>query len=145
MYSCYILKSIHSNRTYIGVSNDLRRRIRQHNRIIKGGAKSTGIGYPYEFNCVISGFSKIMALQCEWLLKHPNGRKRFIGIENRIKGLHYLLTESKHWKAKTNKTKYKIWIKSNLLNSLLNDKNLLEINDDIEIINNSSEYIFDNQ
>ena len=39
MYLVYILKS--DNKSYVGMTNDFFRRIRQHNKEIKGGAKYT--------------------------------------------------------------------------------------------------------
>lgn len=41
MYYLYLLYHQNKNRTYLGISNNLRRRWRQHNGEIKGGAKST--------------------------------------------------------------------------------------------------------
>lgn len=64
---CYLLKSINTNRTYIGYSNNLGRRIRQHNGEIVGGAKSTRIGKPWKIIGYISGFpDKSSALKFEW-------------------------------------------------------------------------------
>ena len=43
-WSCYILGSKNEkypNHTYVGMTNDLKKRIRQHNKEIKGGAKCT--------------------------------------------------------------------------------------------------------
>ena len=39
MYLVYIIKS--DNRSYIGMTNDFLKRWKQHNKIIKGGAKYT--------------------------------------------------------------------------------------------------------
>ena len=41
MYFVYLLKEIEGNRTYVGFTSDLQRRLRQHNGELKGGAKST--------------------------------------------------------------------------------------------------------
>lgn len=41
MYYLYLLYHPNKNRTYLGISNNLKRRWRQHNGEIKGGAKST--------------------------------------------------------------------------------------------------------
>ncbi|ADO67187.1 putative GIY-YIG endonuclease [Cafeteria roenbergensis virus] len=40
-YYLYLLYHQNKNRTYLGISNNLKRRWRQHNGEIKGGAKST--------------------------------------------------------------------------------------------------------
>ena len=100
MWYNYILKSTISNKTYNGSTNNIKRRIRQHNGIIKGGAKSTKIDRPYEIYCLINGFNnKIDTLQCEWRIKHPTKhRKRpqlYCKPEGRIKGLNYLLQDIK--------------------------------------------------
>lgn len=103
-YVCYIIKSINeNNRTYVGSTNKIRRRIRQHNREIKGGAKATGIGFPYEIICLVTGFKdKITALKCEWLLKHPTGKRhgnsKYYGIEGRLNGVNHLFLNSEKWR-----------------------------------------------
>ena len=40
-YIVYLLKNSCNNFTYLGITNNSNRRIRQHNGIIKGGAKYT--------------------------------------------------------------------------------------------------------
>jgi len=40
-YYLYLLYHPNKNRTYLGISNNLKRRWRQHNGEIKGGAKAT--------------------------------------------------------------------------------------------------------
>ena len=77
----YILQSMnpkHPNRTYVGYTNNPKRRLRQHNGEIKGGAKYTQIGRPYKFAACIGGFqSHSAALQFEWRCHNPAGcRKR---------------------------------------------------------------------
>ena len=54
--------------TYVGVSPDPIRRLRQHNGEIKGGAKyTTSKGPGWEHIYLISGFQdKIQAMQFEW-------------------------------------------------------------------------------
>ena len=77
-YHCYLLHSInakHPNKTYIGFTNDPYHRLRQHNGIIKGGARKTTSkrygGQPWDFTCVIGGFpTNIKGLQFEWVWQH---------------------------------------------------------------------------
>ena len=58
-FSVYLLVHSESNRTYIGSTNNLNRRIRQHNGEIRGGARYTtsfrGTGkwmYLFQLNCL---------------------------------------------------------------------------------------------
>ena len=96
---CYIIRStnpLYSKLTYNGSTNNMRRRLRQHNGEIVGGAKATkgkGIWIPY---AVLTGFSTHSeALSCEWRIKHPtNQRKRpnkYNGINGRINALNLVL------------------------------------------------------
>lgn len=65
------------NKPYIGVTNNVHRRLRQHNREIKGGAKKTRDGIPWKRLLYISGFSnRIEALQFEWAWQHPLKSKK---------------------------------------------------------------------
>ena len=92
-YICYILKC--NNYTYNGCTNNFKRRIRQHNGEIKGGAKCTSKRGPWEPYCIITGFKdNIEALQTEWRIKRVEGRRRapkYCGAEGRIKGLNQIL------------------------------------------------------
>ena len=92
-YICYILKC--NNYTYNGCTNNFKRRIRQHNGEIKGGAKCTSRRGPWEPYCIITGFKdNIEALQTEWRIKRVEGRRRahkYCGAEGRIKGLNQIL------------------------------------------------------
>lgn len=106
-YYCYILKNNYEpdiNRTYNGLTNNLNRRIRQHNQEIKGGARYTKRygNKQWQIYVVISGFpDKINALQCEWRIKYPDNRckrsrGKFRTPEGRIKGLIKVL-QSEKW------------------------------------------------
>lgn len=98
---CYILKNSYQpdkNRTYNGFTNNPKRRIRQHNKEIKGGARYTGKhgNSSWEIYALVCGFPNMVnALQCEWRIKHPdNKRKRpykYNRPEGRIKGLNKVL------------------------------------------------------
>jgi putative endonuclease len=90
MYSVYIIKS--DNKSYVGMTNNFFRRIRQHNKEIKGGARYTSKSKNWLPICIIDGFKdKSSACQCEWRLKRgkngPNGRieylSKFIFEENK--------------------------------------------------------------
>lgn len=101
---CYVLKSVNCNKTYNGSTNDLKRRLRQHNGELAGGAKATQIGRPYEIICTISGFSNHQkALSCEWWIRHPTGSRmrpsQYTKPNGRIKGIDFLF-QSQIWKEK---------------------------------------------
>ena len=86
--------------TYVGVSPDPVRRLRQHNGEIKGGAKyTTSKGAGWKHICLISGFqNKIQAMQFEWAVKHVPPRNAG-GIINRLKKLCVVLNREK-WTSK---------------------------------------------
>lgn len=106
-YFCYIIKPVeptNCKKTYNGSTNNLKRRLRQHNGIIKGGAKSTK-GNTWEYFVIIKGFkSKIEALSCEWKIKHPTNTKRrpqkYNGPEGRVKSLE-LVINTDTWTSKS--------------------------------------------
>lgn len=99
---CYILKNDSikfQNCTYNGMTNNFKRRIRQHNSIIKGGAKYTRGKGPWQVYCMITGFKdKISALQAEWRIKRVEGKRRpskYCRPDGRIKGLNKIFTLEK--------------------------------------------------
>ena len=130
-FYCYILRNPQNNMTYNGFTNKPKRRIRQHNQEIKGGAKFTkkfGNG-DWEMYALVTGFpDKINALQCEWKIKYPNNKrprpKQYSGSDGRIKGLNEVLKLDRWTNQSTldNKdSKFTVWIHqdySNLLTDL---------------------------
>ena len=90
MYVVYILQS--DNRSYIGMTNDFFRRWKQHNKIIKGGAKYTSKYENWTPICIVDGFkTKSEAMQCEWKLKRARG------IHNRINYLVDIIKNKDKW------------------------------------------------
>ncbi len=93
----YLLVSTNGN-TYVGATVDLNRRLRQHNKEIKGGAHATGIkvaqGEIWTRAAHVSGFPDWKAaLQFEWRWKQLT-RKLPINmnpLERRILALKQLL------------------------------------------------------
>lgn len=97
-WACYIIKN--DKYTYVGVSNNVEKRLRAHNGEIKGGAKyTTSKGSGWKHICIIRGFpTKIESLQFEWALKNLPLKKAG-GIKNRIKKLEILLNKER-WTRK---------------------------------------------
>ena len=92
-WSCYIIEN--RGYTYVGVSNNVHKRLRAHNKEISGGAKyTTSKGKGWRHICVVHGFpTKIESF--EWALKHVPPRNAG-GIKNRIKKL-YKLINKEYW------------------------------------------------
>ena len=84
--------------TYVGATVDLDRRLRQHNKEIKGGAHATGNkvskGETWERALHVEGFPDWQAaLQFEWRFKQLSRKfpKKMYPLERRIKALKMLL------------------------------------------------------
>lgn len=76
-------------KTYIGATVDLDRRLRQHNKEISGGAHATGAqvdkGSHWRRVCHVANFPTWQAaLQFEWRWKNLSRRKDFLVIKNPI-------------------------------------------------------------
>lgn len=94
----YLLVSS-DNATYVGATVDLNRRLRQHNKEIKGGAHATGVkvakGETWERAAHVSGFPDWQAaLQFEWRWKQLSRKlpAKMFPLERRMKALKQLLT-----------------------------------------------------
>jgi structure-specific endonuclease subunit SLX1 len=95
----YLLITNNRANTYVGATIDLDRRLRQHNKEIKGGARATSSkvenGGLWERVCYISGFPDWSAtLQFEWRWKQitriiPFGKSC---LERRMRALKQLLS-----------------------------------------------------
>ena len=67
---CYLILNESHKRSYIGYTVNLKRRLRQHKRIIKGGAKYTRRFKKCKLAMYIHGFeSKRLAMSYEWHAK----------------------------------------------------------------------------
>jgi structure-specific endonuclease subunit SLX1 len=93
----YLLVST-NNATYVGATVDLDRRLRQHNKEIKGGAHATsakvGKGEIWERACHVAGFPDWQAaLQFEWRWKQLSRKlpASMFPLERRMKALKQLL------------------------------------------------------
>ena len=93
----YLLVSTSGN-TYVGATVDLNRRLRQHNKEIKGGAHATGVkvaqGETWTRALHVSGFPDWRAaLQFEWRFKHLSRKYplKMNPLERRMSALKTLL------------------------------------------------------
>ena len=76
-YVVYLLVNTDNNRTYVGITNNSTRRLRQHNSEIKGGARYTtsqkGDG-EWEYYLHITNLTKSEALSLERTIKNKKGK-----------------------------------------------------------------------
>jgi predicted GIY-YIG superfamily endonuclease len=84
--------------TYNGSTNNISRRLRQHNGEITGGAKATK-GHKWEIYALVSGFKcHRETLSFEWKIKHPTKTKRrpakYCGVNGRILGLNLVINQN---------------------------------------------------
>ena len=93
----YLLHST-DNSTYVGATVDLDRRLRQHNKIIKGGAYATSLkvnaGQTWERACYVEGFPDWQAaLQFEWRWKQISRKlcNKLFPLKRRMIALKQLL------------------------------------------------------
>ncbi|CAI5985151.1 unnamed protein product [Closterium sp. NIES-64] len=71
-WSVYLLLSADCRKTYVGVTMDVQRRVKQHNGEVVGGAKSTRAGRPWTLVGAVEGFrTRSEAFQFEWRWKNP--------------------------------------------------------------------------
>ncbi|GMY22571.1 structure-specific endonuclease subunit slx1 [Fagus crenata] len=71
-WSVYLILSTNTPiKTYVGVTTDFPRRLRQHNGELKGGAKASRAGRPWVCACIVQGF-KDQSEACEFESKWKN-------------------------------------------------------------------------
>jgi len=103
MYFVYLLEEVGGNRTYVGFTSDLGRRLRQHNGELVGGAKSTR-GRNWRIHGYVEVEDMRDGLRLEWRIKHPYGKRKVRGIDARIDAINYVLDLDKfrenEWKLK---------------------------------------------
>lgn len=92
-YLCYVLRGV-KGQTYVGITNNFARRLRQHNGEIKGGARYTKMHRPWSVLVQVRGFrSKREALRFEWAMKHRRRSMKGASPEQiRYLTLEYLLS-----------------------------------------------------
>jgi predicted GIY-YIG superfamily endonuclease len=95
-YVVYVLTNTTHNKTYVGITNNTTRRIRQHNGELVGGAKYTtgnkGMG-EWKFYGFIKNLGKHLALSLEKKIKIRSRKVSGTPIEKRTKAINNLLNE----------------------------------------------------
>ena len=82
----YILQSTTKHtKNYIGVTNNLNRRLRQHNGTLAGGARYTKNHRPWQFRAIFQMATRHDALSLEWRGKHRRLKLDGVGIDGKIK------------------------------------------------------------
>jgi|UniRef100_A0A6C0EDW9 structure-specific endonuclease subunit SLX1 len=95
-YCVYLLINTNNNRTYIGITNNINRRIRQHNGELVGGAKYTtnnkndGKWMYYGF---IINLSKNISLSLEKKIKIKSRKLTGTPLEKRLKAINFIIDE----------------------------------------------------
>lgn len=101
-YVCYTLLSANKRSTYVGITNCMERRLRQHNGELAGGAKCTTRGcgkQPWAVACIVHGFrTKVEAMQFEWCL-HNLRHIRRRGLAGRCEKLTHVCNKL-HWTSR---------------------------------------------
>ena len=73
----YLLESTAGRRTYIGITCDLDKRLRQHNGELTGGARSTRSGRPWSVVRRLGPYgSRSVASRVEYFWKKAKGTRR---------------------------------------------------------------------
>jgi structure-specific endonuclease subunit SLX1 len=142
VWVCYLLKSTTCNRTYIGATNNFKKRIRQHNGEIKGGAKYTHSNRPWKPVCLVYGFKDNSHALCfEWRVKRKKVNNKFKTVylkNNRIKNFFDVLQLERFTKKCELSSNYNFTIK--FFEKV--DLNNLNINCDLKNIDiNYNEFI----
>jgi len=146
---CYILANDyepHKFRTYNGSTNNILRRLRQHNQELVGGARYTKKfgDKKWKIIALVTGYPDHKnTLQCEWRIRYPTGKKsyrKFRNPDGRIRGLCKVLNR-KSWSPKSvhlnNNLELKMWIVSDYANCIDNN---LPNNIQVNIVNNIDPY-----
>jgi predicted GIY-YIG superfamily endonuclease len=87
MWKVYLLQEIYGNKTYVGATMDVDRRLLQHNQVQSGGAKATH-GRQWKRICHVIGFPhQKSALQFEWKWKNLSKKENGSALGRRMKAL----------------------------------------------------------
>ena len=105
-YCIYLLVHTKHNKTYLGITNNTRRRLRQHNCIIKGGAKYTSCNLHdgvWKYYAIIPNLNKRESLSFERIIKNKRRKgKGKLPVDKRmylisLLKLNYELIDTNHY------------------------------------------------
>lgn len=99
---CYIIYNDIDGTTYNGYTNNIARRLDQHNGVLRGGARSTrkrAGHWRYLAIVTAEGLDKRTALSLEWHVRYPTNKKprprAFSGPKGRLESLPLALQNPK--------------------------------------------------
>lgn len=106
MWKVYLLQDTKQQRTYVGATMDVDRRLLQHNQVQSGGAKATH-GRQWTRVCHVIGFPhQRAALQFEWKWKNLSKKEVGTALGRRMKALIVLLNSEQSTSKATDYTEY---------------------------------------
>jgi structure-specific endonuclease subunit SLX1 len=77
----YVLVSERTRRTYVGATTDVERRARQHNGLLRGGARATRAHRPWRVGRVFGPFAgRSDAVRAELRIKKVRGLRRLVVV-----------------------------------------------------------------
>jgi len=87
----YVLTSLKNQKySYVGVTNNIARQIRQHNGEIVGGARYTSQHAPWRVFAMFQLNNRHDALSLEWKVKHKKLKSDGVGIDGRVQAVKRL-------------------------------------------------------
>jgi len=101
-YIIYLLYNTSNTSTYVGITNNPTRRLRQHNGELVGGAKYTsakkGLGQWFFYGWIKTKGDSILiknrSLKLEYRVKYLSRKKSGTPIEKRLKAINEILNEN---------------------------------------------------
>mgnify|MGYP000961088021 FL=1 len=91
-YCVYLLVNTNNNKTYIGITNNINKRIKQHNNILSGGAKYTTMNIDnskWIYYGFIHNLKKNISLHLEKKIKNISKKNSGSPLERRINAINY--------------------------------------------------------
>ncbi|KAG6467516.1 hypothetical protein ZIOFF_074646 [Zingiber officinale] len=102
-WEVYLIVSSRLPKTYVGVTTDFSRRLKQHNGILKGGAKACSGGRPWSLACIIRGFkdrSEACEFESRWKIasrKMPRKKKELCAANPVLEHRQTALDHVRRW------------------------------------------------